>query len=213
MRNQVTGSVAMSENEFYADPTVFDLWQERASGWLGARLARLRPYVWSLLFSGLGLLMSVIAASVLAVSLYQRLSSGMDPAWNQSAAQWLTVLMALLSCHSLLQQALRAWPREQPLPRRLQRLAAWCGHFPLKADGRASAPQPQFRGDTPGAAQEIRAFFAGVRAAGVNVAIARALFAAGIRSLSQLRQTDDAQLLRIRGVGPATVRRLRAHFS
>ena len=200
----------MSENDFYADPTVFDLWQARTGGWLATRLARLRPYAWSLLFSGLAVLMLGIAATVLAVSVYQRLAGGVEPAWNQSAAQWLTVLMALLSCHSLVQQALRAWPSERRFPRRLQRLAGLCGPLPRRGDDCAAAPQ---RPDAvPAAAQEIRVFFAGVRAAGINVAIAKALFAAGIRSVSHLRQTDDAQLLQIHGVGPATVRRLRSHF-
>ena len=59
----------------------------------------------------------------------------------------------------------------------------------------------------------LQEFFAGVRAAGVNVSIAKALFAAGVRSSHQLCQASDEQLHAIRGVGPATVRKLRVHFN
>ena len=68
-------------------------------------------------------------------------------------------------------------------------------------------------GSQAATAQEIRMFFVGARAAGVNVAIAKALFAAGIRSVKHLRASADEQLLQIHGVGPATVRRLRSHFN
>lgn len=57
-----------------------------------------------------------------------------------------------------------------------------------------------------------RTFFRHVRTAGINVAIARALFEAGIRSSNHLQQLSDAELLALHGVGPATLRKLRAHF-
>ena len=60
--------------------------------------------------------------------------------------------------------------------------------------------------------EALQRFFAGVRAAGVNVAIAKALFTAGIRSPQQLMAASDRRLVAIRGVGPATVRKLRAQF-
>lgn len=58
----------------------------------------------------------------------------------------------------------------------------------------------------------IQDFLSRVRAAGVNVSIARALFTAGIRSEKHLRSVDDAKLLGIHGVGPVTVGKLRACF-
>ena len=100
----------MSDHEFYADPTVFDLWQDRTGGWFSVRVARLRPYLWSVAFSALAVLLLGIALSVLGFSVYQRVQSGAGPGWNQSLAQWLTVLMALLACHGLLEQSLTAWP-------------------------------------------------------------------------------------------------------
>jgi hypothetical protein len=205
----------MSDHEFYADPTVFDLWQDRTGGWFSVRIARLRPYLWSVAFSGLAVLLLGIALSVLGFSVYQRVQSGAGPGWNQSLAQWLTVLMALLACHGLLEQALTAWPGERAFPPRLRRLVWLCGfRAPVTAERRAVAAAGALNtGFQAATAQEIRMFFVGARAAGVNVAIAKALFAAGIRSVSQLRASADEQLLRIHGVGPATVRRLRSHFN
>jgi hypothetical protein len=198
----------MSEREFYADLTVFDLWQNRTGGWFSVRAARLRPYIWSVAFCGFAMLLLGIALNVLGYSVYQRVESGASPGWNHSLAQWLTVLMALLACHGLLAQALTAWPRERAFPPQLRKLVRLCGFSaPVAAPG---ALNTSFEAAT---AQEIRIFFVGARAAGVNVAIARALFAAGIRSVSQLRASADAQLLEIHGVGPATVRRLRSHFN
>ena len=205
----------MSEHEFYADPTVFDLWHDRTGGWFSVQVAKLRPYVWSIAFSGLATLLLAIAVVVLTYSVYQRLGSGAGPGWNHSMAQWLTVLMALLSCHSVLAQALRAWPRERAFPQRLRRLVRLCGFREPAVVGSPSVAGPALVRNNVEAAttREIRTFFVGARAAGVNVAIARALFAAGIRSVSHLRAADDAQLLKIHGVGPATVRRLRTHFN
>ncbi len=205
----------MSEHEFYADPTVFDLWQDRTGGWFSARVARLRPYIWCLAFSALATLLLGIALGVLGYSVYQRVESGAGLGWNHSLAQWLTVLLALLACDGLLAQALTAWPRERAFPRRLRKLVRLCGFRAPVAAGRpaAAAPGALNTGFEAATAQEIRLFFVGARAAGVNVAIAKALFAAGIRSVSQLRAAADAQLLQIHGVGPATVRRLRSHFN
>ena len=205
----------MSDHEFYADPTVFDLWQDRTGGWFSVRAARLRPYIWSVAFSGLAVLLLGIALSVLGYSVYQRVQSGAAPGWNNSLAQWLTVLMALLACHGLLEQALTAWPRERVFPPRLRKLVRLCGfRAPVTAERPAvAATGTVHTGFEAATAQEIRMFFVGARAAGVNVAIAKALFAAGIRSVSHLRASADEQLLQIHGVGPATVRRLRSHFN
>ncbi len=205
----------MSDHEFYADPTVFDIWHERTGGWFSMLVARLCPYLWSVAFACLAMLLLGIALSVLGYSVYQRVDSGASLGWNQSMAQWLTVLMALLSCHGMVAQALTAWPRERAFPPCLRKLVQLCGFRAPAAAGRpavAAALPPRTRAEAA-TAQELRAFFVGARAAGVNVAIAKALFAAGIRSVSQLRAAEDAQLLQIHGVGPATVRRLRSHFN
>ncbi len=61
--------------------------------------------------------------------------------------------------------------------------------------------------------QAVQEFFTGVRAAGVNVAIAKALFTAGVRTIQHLDCIADSELYDIHGVGPATVRKLRSHFA
>lgn len=200
----------MTEHEFYADPTVFDLWQDRTGGWFSVLIGRLRPYLWSIAFSALALLFLGIALTVLGHSVYLRIASGTSLAWNHSFAQWLTVLMSLLFCHGLSEQALKAWPRDRVFPVWLQELVRVCGFQACPAP--IAAPVLANRVEESAAVRDLRAFFVGARAAGVNVAIARALFAAGIRSVAHFRATEDAQLLQIHGVGPATVRRLRTHF-
>ncbi len=204
----------MTEHEFYADPTVFDFWQDRTGSWFCSRAAILRPYAWSVAFSGLAVTLLGVAIGVLVYSVWHRLDSTAQPAWNQSAAQWLTVFMALLSCHCLLGQALGAWPRDRALPRRLQVVALLCAGSAAVSAGRTpvAAPASLVTGSGQATTREIRTFYAGVRAAGINVTIAQALFAAGIRSAQQLRERGDAELLRIQGVGRASVRRLRVHF-
>ena len=61
-------------------------------------------------------------------------------------------------------------------------------------------------------AAERRACLAGLRAAGVNVSIARVLVSTGYASGARLRDASDAEILAIRGVGPATLRKIRAGF-
>ena len=57
-----------------------------------------------------------------------------------------------------------------------------------------------------------RDFLTELRAAGVNVRIAQALYKEGLRSPQCVRQANDKRLLDIGGVGPATVRKLRERF-
>lgn len=49
-----------------------------------------------------------------------------------------------------------------------------------------------------------------LRSARVKVNSVKALYAAGYRSLDDLRKAEDRGLLKIKGIGPATVRRIRA---
>ncbi|MGD2076659.1 MAG: helix-hairpin-helix domain-containing protein [Gammaproteobacteria bacterium] len=205
----------MSEHEFYADPTVFDLWQEQTGGWFSGHGARLQPYAWSLAFIGSAAILLGIGCGVLGCSVVQRLDGGLQPPWSQSVAQWLTVLIALPAAQALLQQSLLAWPAGRRMPERLRVAFHRCG-FSVPAVSRPAGP------DAAGAPvsvvfasagdREAKTFFAGVREAGINVTSAKALFSAGIRSAQQLHEATDGQLLQIHGVGPATVRRLRARF-
>ena len=210
----------MQDHEFYADPTVFDVWQGRASDWFCRRSRTLCPYGWTLAFTAMAVLFALTTVGVFSWSLVSRMQG--LAAWNQSMAQVITIMMALLACQAMLQQALQSWPAGIVMPRRLRRLVRLCGWevpataLPVKPGHqtrrRVHQPDDQKAPVTPGR-QAIQAFFSGVRAAGVNVTIARALFSAGIRTPRQLCHASDERLLKIRGVGPATVRKLRYYFN
>jgi len=208
----------MLKHDFYADPTVFDQLKNDAGNWLCVRLEKLRPYSWSGSFCILGLVFLSVAAAVLVALLQQRLGANTPSTLNQSLAQAVTIVIALLAAQVVLSQALDAWPRQVEMPARLCSIAAWLGYstpVPLQpAEPVKTHRSTRARPDAPLPEQQaIQEFFAGVRAAGVNVAVAKSLFAAGMRSADHLRAIGDRRLHRIHGVGPATVRKLRAHFS
>ncbi len=208
----------MSDHEFYAEPTVFDHLQARIGGWLGPHFSGLRPYSWVIGFGILGSVFLMTAMAVLAVTLNS--SADAPLLWNQSFARTLTVLVGLTAAQMLFRQALNAWPSQIRLPlswRLIGRYVGW--QQPIRQyQAKQTAVVTELQRSNPVSKQPtedqqaIHDFFAGVRAAGVNVAIAKALFSAGIRSPRQLMKARDRQLRSIRGVGPATVRKLRAQF-
>jgi hypothetical protein len=205
----------MLEHEFYADPTVFDQWHNNTGNWFGSGLEKLSPFSWALCFCGLAAAFLLVAIGVFLVSLQH---SGLDETtalWNQALAQGVTVIIALTASASLFKEAIKAWPRTIANSdgfRTFAVFAVWrksqqaqltgISHDPAKSPLNIAADR-----------QAVQEFFAGVRAAGVNVAIAKALFAAGVRSAQVLNGAEDCYLYGIHGVGPATVRKLRAHFS
>ncbi len=209
----------MSDHEFYAQPTVFDHWHASIGSWLCARLSVLCPYSWVIGFGILGSVFLITSMAVLTVTL----SRGIDSTvlfWNDSIAQGLTVVVGLTAAQTLFRQALDAWPADTRLPAAWQRLGHYVGWQPSRkqqvskqAGAVSNFPRPA-PASMPEAEdqQAVQAFFSGVRAAGINVAIAKALFGAGIRSPRHLMQASDEQLFAIRGVGPATVRKLRSQF-
>jgi hypothetical protein len=194
----------MTKHEFYADPTVFDHWQSHAGGWLHTQGEKVCPYGWALAFSALGAVLVGVSVALLGLSVHNTLTHH-DLFWNQSMAQGVTALAALAGAQLLFRQALDAWPDLAGAPRSVRRAARFVG---LHRHARAARNSASAAGER----EAIQAFFAGVRDAGVNVSIARALFTAGIRSPQQLMHASDGQLEAIHGVGPATVRKLRARF-
>lgn len=56
-------------------------------------------------------------------------------------------------------------------------------------------------------------FLGRLREAGLNVRVAKAVYLAGLRSEQHLRAADDAALLAINGVGPATLAKLRNYLA
>ncbi len=61
-------------------------------------------------------------------------------------------------------------------------------------------------------ATDPKEFFRAVKNAGINVRIARSLYAAGFRSGEQVRECKDAHLLGVDGIGHATLHKLRLQF-
>ena len=204
----------MPKHEFYADPTLFDQWQNTASNWLCAKGDKVCPYAWAITFAVLGAVLVAVSMVLIGVSLHDTVADS-GPAWNQSLARGITSVVALATAQALLRQSLDAWPRDVAFPEQLCRVARYLGWPPAQglqsSDLNALKPPPK---PLPVAIdrEAVQAFFAGVRAAGVNVVIAKALFTAGIRSPQQLLAATDDELVAIRGVGTATVRKLRAQF-
>ena len=210
----------MSDHEFYAQPTVFDQWHASIGSWVCARFNGLCPYSWVIGFSVLGCISFITAMAVLAVTLGSSAGST-TLLWNDSMAQGLTVLVGLMAAQILFRQALDAWPAHIQLPMAWQRVGRYVGWQPPaqpRLVSKQTAAVVSLPGPVPASSsaaddqQAVQAFFSGVRAAGINVAIAKALFGAGIRSPQHLLKARDEQLFAIRGVGPATVRKLRSQF-
>lgn len=204
----------MGEDDFYADPTVFDQWQYETGNWCCSRIEMLRPYAWLTSFAVLGLIFLCTALGVCLHALQSSLAADIEPLWNQLLAQGVTVVMALIAAHSLFRQAVHAWPDYIQLPDWMARIARLFRPQQAARPGLVRAPAEAQKPSANVAVnrQAVQEFFSGVRAAGINVAIAKALFAAGVRSAYHLSRAPDHYLHSIHGVGPATVRKLRAYF-
>jgi hypothetical protein len=204
----------MAKHEFYADPTVFDQWHSSTGNWLSRLTDRFCPFAWGACFAALGITFLSIAIGVASNSLHQSLVGVSPPDWSSSLAQTVTALIALFASQNLLVQAANAWPDHVDIPNGLRVLASlvgWRDNAKRQVAGVRSVARQRLQQVQP-RAEAVQQFFAGVRTAGVNVSIAKALFAAGVRCAEHLQVVDDLDLLQIRGVGPATVRKLRAHF-
>jgi hypothetical protein len=204
----------MFDDEFYADPTLFDQWQKDTGNWIGRYLERVSPFSWAIGFGALAtaFLMVVIAVSV--DSLQHATSGETVTSWNSALAAGVTLMIASTASIGLFRHAAAAWPAFQALPVGLRETAdvrhssQSCRTPPAGGSG-----SPKIGGMPAVDRQAIQEFFTGVRNAGVNVSIAKALFAAGVRSVHHLQQVEDGYLHGIHGVGPATVRKLRVHFA
>ena len=184
-------------HDYYADPTLFDRCHALLADRARRLLQRTRPYYWGWGFALVASLCYLSVALIVAEMAVAGAAVAVGAAWPQALASSIGALMAL-GGGTFFQRLARAALPAPPGPK------------PRKAAAPAQRPRPA--ATAPGRA-EVQQFFREVRAAGVNVSIARALFAAGIRTVAQVRGCDDRELLRIHGVGPATVRRLRARFN
>jgi len=202
----------MLEHEFYADPTVFDQWQNNTGNWFGSGLEKLSPFSWALGFCGLAAAFLLVAIGVFIDSLQHSAPGGTAEMWNQTLAQGVTFIIALTASAGLFKQAMKSWPRQFRISDGFAGLAGFVGwRKPQQAALINASPTTPL--NHAANRQAVQEFFTGVRAAGVNVAIAKALFAAGVRTAQHLNHTEDSDLYSIRGVGPATVRKLRSYFA
>ena len=176
----------MHQDPLYHDRTLFDQFQAWCLETLAARLPRRAEERWGILLVGTGLLLGVVASGLV-------LQAALAGAWPQVVARLAGAAGLLALAHRLLLTGIQALRR--PLRRRRLR-------------PRLHISSPVERRNPRNA--DARAFFERLRAAGVNVRIARALVTGGVRSAERVRAMTDEELLAIRGVGPATVRKLRA---
>lgn len=187
----------------YRQATIFDqLWLALARGlrrpaWLRGRRA------WGWAFGGLALLFGVIGAAFLLGSLDAAtrgdglaslgsalLSMGVSWHFNRSALPLLRI----------------ARRRRPAIPARSQAAISQ-----PESDAAPSAAAIEIR-PLPLSVAERRVYLAGLRAAGVNVCIARALVSAGYTDGHAVRRARDTEILAIPGVGPATLRKIRVCF-
>ncbi|MFN2309539.1 MAG: helix-hairpin-helix domain-containing protein [Gammaproteobacteria bacterium] len=178
----------------YQDPTWFDA----LGGWclrhIQRRLPRQRGYWWSGGFVLFAALCVAWAAGLAAHAVVYALPLG------QAAPQFLAAGLLLVAARHFLTatgiSAAAALPRAKLITRTPDHVAvAPAGAVPAAPRGSDSRP-----------------FIQALKAAGLNVRIARAVCAAGLRSGEQVRACADAQLLAIPGIGPATLRKLRQCF-
>lgn len=198
-------------DNLYQDRTWFDELGERLMQQIMLRLPRADGRLWTTGFALFACVCVAWAAGLATHCVVFELS------WNQSVAQLLAALMLLVAArHFLAATGLSAASTraERKLIRRAQRRPVVIERrieapqaVAVNAD--VSAPQPS----APVQPKESpKAFFREVKAAGINVRIARALYSAGFHSAQQVRESSDAKLLAAPGVGKGTLRKLRLKF-
>ena len=192
-------------DDLYYDRTWFDA----LGDWLARRLRRLLPRERARLWTaGFAVFAGICVAWAAGLATQAVL---FESSWNQRAAELLAAACLVMAARHFLAvtglSAAHALAARKPIARPLRAAA------PDPIPTRAAAPEPATQRPTPAdIALSAQAFFRALREAGVNVRIAQALYAAGLRSAAQVRSCSDAQLLATPGVGKATLRKLRVQF-
>jgi hypothetical protein len=201
----------MDLHSSYRQTTVFDqLWLALLRGLRHTtRLQGRRTWGWT--FGLLALLFGVIGAAFLL--------NALDPGPGQSALASLgSALLALGVFRHFARCALpllRPHGARRPAPQAravVRRRSPALEVAPAAASRAKVVAQPRERPAPSPSAAERRAYLAGLRAAGVNIRSARALVSAGYLSGTALQHASDTEILAIRGVGPATLKKIRACF-
>ena len=188
----------------YADQTVFD----RAYTYVMRRLARAwrqRPRnPWPEMFFALGALLIGFGF----LFLFQLLLTPMNEA-GVLHAQLVCAAAAFGAGQFFLKQQRLARPEPVPVPVPVQEpvLQGAGAEVPVQVPATpvVVSSDRRRRPDTRACLEELRT-------AGVNVKIARVLVGAGFDSAARLSRASDEALLSVHGVGPATVRKIRACF-
>ena len=197
----------MELHSAYRQPTIFDqLWLALAHGlrspaWLRGRRA------WGWTFAALALLFGAIAAAFL-LSILHPAGTGSALASLGSALLSLGVFRHFARCALPL---LRAGAERRPAPLHRAKMRD-SGRAPAPAPRRVPQPVPEVQPAPPSPTVARRAYLFELKAAGVNLCVARALVAAGYATGAAVRHASDREILAIRGVGPATLGKLRACY-
>jgi len=196
------------DDYLYQDRTWFDQIAERLMRCFMQCLPRHQGRLWTGGFALFASLCVAWAAGLASHAVLAELSR------NQAVAQLLAALLLLAAARHFLAvtglSAADAQPRHKLIRRSVPRRPEAVGLVASAVETHAVPPVPP--SIPPPTHDDAQQFFREVRAAGVNVRIARALYAAGFRNAEQVRAADDRHLLAMPGIGAATLRKLRVKF-
>jgi large subunit ribosomal protein L24e len=82
----------------------------------------------------------------------------------------------------------------------------------VQAPRRAARPQPRAKPAKPAKEDKEAVVEAFLEIAGVRRPMAEALWEAGFKSLDRLREAGEDELLEVKGIGPATAKKILDHF-
>jgi len=192
------------DDNFYHDRTWFD----ELGAWLVKHAQRWRPRhparLWSAGFAAFAALCVVWAAALATQSVLMELPR------NESIAQWLAAALLLVAARHFLAVTGLSAAAAIDERRRIKGVASRQPSAEEPARLRCAAPVSSSSAASSG--DDPQRFFRAVKAAGINVRMAYALYAAGFRTAEQVRVAEDNALLAAPGIGPATLRKLRAQF-
>ena len=198
-------------DDWYHDRTWFDA----LGDWLAQHAQRWRPRqparLWSVGFA----LFAALCVAWAAALATQCVLTELPP--NMCLAQWCAAALLLVAARHFLavtgMSAASTIDEEQRIKTGVAR--ARSAESPMRAANMAPANASsgsQAKEPEQGVGEVPQQFFRAVKAAGINVRIAYALYAAGFRTAEQVRIAEDKALLAAPGIGPVTLRKLRAQF-
>ena len=199
------------DDYLYQDRTWFDA----LGAWLGQHAQRWRPRhparLWSL---GFALFAALCVAWAAALATQCVLAD--DLPRNLCIAQWLAAALLLVAARHFLavtgMSAAGAIDERQRIKCAVMREGSADAPAVVSMDSVDAPCASPAKLPAQGVGEDPQRFFRAVKAAGINVRIAHALYAAGFRTAEQVRMADDQALLAAPGIGPATLRKLRAQF-